>query len=153
MKFEFAFEKLLAHKRSLEDLARRGYLEAEALVVAAKKELDGFYGHVEDSRLRSARLESRGGPMASALAQIDEFIRGQKIRIERQKLRLRDLMAEAERRQEILIEAAKERKTLEKLRERRLSEFRLRRKKNEMKAVDELVVTRFKRDDERSEGA
>lgn len=152
MKFEFAFEKLLAHKRSLEDLARRGYLEAESFVVAAKKELDGFYGQIEDSRQRVARLESEGGPMASALAQIDEFIRGQKIRIERQKLRLRDLMAEAERHHEILIEAAKERKTLEKLRERRLSEFRLRRKKREMKAVDELVVTRFKRDDERGEG-
>ena len=86
-----------------------------------------------------------GGKHAPALSHIDQFINGQKIRIEKQRQLVRELMGEAERLQEILIEAAKGRKTLEKLRERRYSEFRTIRKKAELKAIDEIVVTRYGR--------
>jgi flagellar protein FliJ len=75
-----------------------------------------------------------------------EFIQGMKLRIEMQRQMLRTLKSDAESRLETLVEAAKERKTLDKLKERRLEEHKKVVKKKELKAMDELVTTRFKRE-------
>lgn len=145
MRFEFSLESLLTHRRRLEELAQREYAEAQSKVDAAALKLNEYYDQVDEARHRSASLEVRGGAQAGALISIDEFIAGQKYRIEAQRKVIRDLKVEAERLQEILIEAAKETKTLEKLKERQLEEFKLKRRKAETKALDELIVTRFKR--------
>ena len=147
MKFTFAFEKLLDHKRKLEDVARRDYFEARGKVEDGMRKLTELFKQIDDARKRASGLEIKGGTSAPALGQIDEFISGQKLRIERHRADLRVLMAESERLQEVLIEAAKEKKTLDKLKERRLEEYKIRRKKSEMKEADEFVVTRFKRKD------
>jgi flagellar FliJ protein len=143
-KFKFAFDKLLDHKRTLEDVARREYFDAQRLVDLAKEELEEMYKRIDESRVRAHDIETAGGRQAPTLSQIDEFINLQKIRIERHRLKIRELNAVAEQKQELLIEAAKERKTLEKLREKRMEEYDLQAKLAEMKEVDELVVTRFK---------
>lgn len=144
MKFRFAFEKLLAHKRTLEDVARREFAEAQALVDEAEKELNRLFGQIDDSRDLALELGTKGGAQGPALVQIDEFIRGQGIRIESQRHRIRELKIVAEEKQELLLAAAKERKVYEKLREKRLEEFKLLQKKLEMKQVDDLVTTRFR---------
>ncbi len=143
-KFIFSFERLLSHRHKLEDLARRNWLEAQANVDAATQKLTQMFEDIDQARSRAANLTRVGGAHGPALAQVDEFINGQKIFIERQRGEIRALTAEAERLQEILVEAAKEKKILEKLRERKVEEFKLRRKKQELKEVDELVVTRFR---------
>lgn len=145
MKFKFVFAKLLEHRRKLEDIARKNYLEAQAKVDTSMRMLDGFYEQVEHARKQAGELSQTDGPHAASLGQIDQFINGQKIRIERQRAEVRELMGEAERMQELLIEAAKETKTLDKLRERRHEEYKVKRKKMELKEADELVVTRFRR--------
>lgn len=147
IKFRFPLEKLAWHRKNLENLARREWIAAQREVDDALDELNALYRQVDESRERAAALSRQGGPHAVALAQIDSFIGGQKIRIERLRLKIRELQAEAERRHENLVEAAKERKTLEKLKEKRLEEFRTKMKKHELKVMDELVVTRFKRTD------
>lgn len=144
MKFSFAFDRLLEHKRQLEHMARRNWLEAQAKVDESLRKLEQMYLQIDEARNRSSTLQIQGGQHAGALSQINDFIAGQKIRIERHRLEMRELMSEAERLQEILVEAAKEKKTLDRLRERRLEEYKLRRKKMELKAVDELTVTRFR---------
>lgn len=153
MKFRFSFEKLLAHKRTLEDIARREYAEAQARVDAAEAELKRMYGQIDDSRKRALDLGLKGGTQGPALSQIDEFIRGQGVRIERHKLKIRELKTVAEEKQEALIAAAKERKIYEKLREKRLEEFKLLQKKHELKQVDDLVVTRFRQPEDESGNA
>jgi flagellar FliJ protein len=145
MKFEFSLESLLEHRRRIEDVAQRDWAEAQAKVDEAVAKLNDYYDQVDQARHRSAALENEGGAQSGALISIDEFIGGQKYRIEAQRQAIRELKTEAERRQEILIEAAKETKTLEKLKERQLEEFKLKRRKLEAKENDELVVTRFKR--------
>lgn len=145
MKFEFSLESLLEHRRRLEEVAQRDWAEAQAKVDRAVARLNEYYDQVDQARHRSASLETQGGAQAGALISIDEFIAGQRYRIETQRQTIRELKVEAERLQEILIEAAKETKTLEKLKERQFEEFKLKRRKAETKAIDELVVTRFKR--------
>ena len=80
----------------------------------------------------------------TSLVQIDDFIRGQGVRIGMQKLKVREHKAIVEEAQEALLEAAKERKIYEKLRERRFEEFKDAEKKRELKLVDDMIVTRYK---------
>jgi flagellar FliJ protein len=144
VKFKFGFEKILEHKRSLENAARRDYNDCLQKVEASEKELRELYDSIEQSRKRCHDLQTAGGMQSVALGQIDQFIHGQKIRIEIHKKKLRELKAIAEEAQDVVLAAAKERKIYEKLREQRLDQYKLLRKKRELKAVDELIVTRFK---------
>jgi flagellar FliJ protein len=144
MKFDFPFESLLHHKKQSEGVARRSHMEAQAKVDSAKQRLKNLYEAIDEARSRVASIERNGGMRAPELSLIDDFINGQKLLIVKQREEIRELSFEAERTLEILVEAAKETKTLEKLKERKFEEFKLLRKRKELKAVDELVVTRFK---------
>ena len=145
MKFDFPFEKLLDHKRTLENEAVRYFNEAQSKLDEANVSLNTMFELVDHSRQRAGQLNQTGGAQLPELGMLSEFITGQKLRVERQRLTIRELSVEAERRQELVILAARERKALEKLREKRLEEFKKLRKKREEKEMDELVVTRFKR--------
>lgn len=144
MKFEFAFEKLLEHKKRLEDEARRVYNEAQSKVDSATREIKEMYESIDRSRSRAGELSEAGGAQAPQLGMIDAFIAGQGLRITRQREVIRALASEAERLLETVVAAAQERKTLETLREKRLEAFKKARKKKEVKEIDELVVTRFR---------
>lgn len=144
MKFRFPFQKLLDHKLALENVARREWLEAKAAVDKARAQLQEMYAQIDASRVRAANIESEGGARGNELMQIDEFIAGQYLRIERHRAAMRPLLEEEERTHFNLVAAAQERKTLEKLKERHYEDFRLRRKKQELKSMDELVVMRFR---------
>lgn len=146
-RFVFHFEKLLKHRQSLENFAQRDWAEAQGHVDRAQSELKRMYDLIDQSRIRAADLENRGGAHGVALGQIDDFIRGQKIRIERLRLKIRELQAVAEEKHELLVEAAKERKILEKLKEKKKEEHRLLLKKSELKELDDIVVTRHGRSD------
>jgi flagellar FliJ protein len=148
MKFSFPFERLLEIRKRSEDLARKDHALAAQAVAQANAALKEMYEAIDQSRLRAGRIEREGGPRAAELAQIDDFIRGQGVRIERHRGKIRELMARAESLQEALVEAARERKTLEKLRERRWNEHKDSAKKRELRRLDELTTTRYKRPSE-----
>ena len=147
MKFDFPYEKLLDHRRTLEELARKEFMIAKGKVDDAETELRKMYDDVAANRQRALDLAEKGGPQGGALVQIHEFIQGQKFRIQNQREKIQGLMMEMEEKKQALVEAAKETKTLEKLKERQLKEFKQAAKKRELKEIDEIVTTRFKRED------
>jgi flagellar protein FliJ len=147
MKFDFPYEKLLDHRKTLEEIARKEFMIAKGKVDDAEAELRKMYDDVTASRQRAGDLAQEGGTQGASLVQVHDFIEGQKVRINRQREKIQQLMIEAEEKKEALVEAAKETKTLEKLKERRYKEFKLAAKKKELKEVDEMVTTRFKRED------
>ncbi len=144
MKFKFAFRVLLEHRQKLEDAARREWAEAQAKVDAAKKQLDEYYSQIDEARARVNTLEREGGAHSGSLVSISEFISGQNVRIERHRFAMREIITDAEMKRDAMIEAAKERKTLEKLKEKQIEAFKLKAKKHELKEVDDLIITRFK---------
>lgn len=150
MKFRFPFERVLSHRQTLENVARRDWIEAQSAVDRAQEELKKMYDDIEASRFRAAELENQGGARAPALSQIDDFINGQKIRIERLRQKIRELQFVAEEKHAALVQAAMDRKTIEKLKERRLESFKQAAKKHEQKVVDDLVVMRFHGSDDDS---
>lgn len=144
MKFRFPFEKILAHRISVEEIARRDWLLAKAAVEEAEAGLKRMFDEIIQAHTRAGLLVRGGGRPGPDLQQIDSFLGGQRVRVELQRRKIRDLLARLEEQQERLTEAARDRKTMERLKERRLAQFKLKAKKQELKAVDEIVVTRFK---------
>ena len=164
MKFVFAFEKLLQHKRNIENATRRDVNIAATKLDVVENELKAMYLSIDESRKRASNCtkplqgQVSGSPQdrksnsgssllnspLTALVQIDDFISGQGVRIELQKKKVREHKAIVEEAQELLLEAAKERKIYEKLREQRLAEFKDSEKKRDLKRVDDMVSTRFK---------
>ena len=147
MKYEFSLEVVLEHRRRSENEARRVFLLAQAKVDEAVDQLNEFYDQVDRTRNDSLSLQKQGGTTAPSLVANENFVTGQKFRIEAQRVKIRDLKMEAERLQDVLLEAAKEVKTLEKLKERQIEEFKKKRRKHEAREMDEIVTLRHKNQD------
>ena len=147
MAFRFRLQKVLDHRARLEDEAKHDYLSAQANTKTALEELEQLYVAIDVARTRGHALVT-GGPdprMAPTLQHTDLFINGQKIRIERQRSKIRELKAIEEEKQDLLAQAAREKKTLEKLREKHLQEYRAERARKEQEEADDLAVMRYGR--------
>lgn len=148
MKFRFRLQKVLEHRKRLEDEAKRKYFEAVARTQEAKDKLEAMYKAIDVSRNRAHQMlsgtQSSGGghELILSLQDTDLFIRGQNIRIEQQRLVVRECKQAEEIEQDQLIQAAKDRQTLEKLREKKLQEFREGIERKEAAEVDDLNILR-----------
>lgn len=146
MAFEFKFATLLKHRKRLEEAAQRDYLEAKAILDHCLEGIEALYISIEETRLQISLWQRRG--QVDDLMQISDgerFIDGQKIRIERERIKARQLMAIVEEKQELLVEAAREFKKIDKLKEKLKAEHKKEAKKREVKRLDDLVVIRANR--------
>ena len=118
MKFRFAFEIVLKHKRTVEDAARRDLAQCQVNLAKAESDLKALYDAITDSRQLGHDLQTQASShsqrQAPRLVQIDHFILGQHLRIGTQKSKVREFKAIYEEAQEVVIAAAKERKIYEK---------------------------------------
>jgi flagellar export protein FliJ len=144
MKFKFKFSSVEKHRKIMMDLARRDYLEAQNNVDIKLNEIRMFYSAIDNARERAAEGQLQSLMSAPELVQIDDFIKGQGIRIERARMEARELMTIAEEKHEVLLLKVQEHKAMIKLRERHLEEYRLRIKKLIQKRSDDQTVMRFK---------
>ena len=141
-KFVYKMQSLLNVKSKLEDQAKNEYSAAQARLREEQDRLRILYerleGYIEEGRkLRSKTLnviDLRSN--TEAQERIKDFIELQKIEVKKAE----DVVEEARIK---LVEAQKERKTQEKLRERAFDEFLLEIKKEENKEVDELVSYKY----------
>lgn len=147
MAFRFRLQKVLEHRRRQEDEAKRDFMAAQAETQKALGALEDLYRAIDLARDRGHTMQTgvSDGRMAPMLQHIDLFINGQKIRITQQRVKIRELKAEEERLQEELIRAAREKKTLEKLREKHLQEYREEVVRREQAEADDISVMRYGR--------
>jgi flagellar export protein FliJ len=148
MKFKFSLEKVLTHRRRLEDEARRDWILAQAKTQEAIRRLEALYAELDDARARQIKTRQGSsilGQAAATLQAMDHFVDGQRVRIERQRVQVRELKSEEERFQDLLAQRAQERRALEKLRERRLQEFMVKIERAERLEVEDLSVMRHGR--------
>lgn len=148
MKFKFSLEKVLTHRRRLEDEARRDWMLAQAKTQEAIRRLEALYLELDEARSRQIQTRQGSsilGQAAATLQAMDQFLDGQRVRIERQRVQVRELKSEEERFQDVLAQRAQERRALEKLRERRLQEFIARIERAERLEVEDLSVMRHGR--------
>lgn len=146
MKFRFKLDSLLKHRSTLKDQAQREYAEAQAKVQDCLAEIQKMYNQIDQTRLMIAETEkNKNSQQAPVFVSSHEFVDGQKIKIERKRREARELMAISEKKLDALIEATREHEVLKRLKEKKLTEFRLESKKRDMKRIDDLVTMRLKR--------
>jgi flagellar FliJ protein len=152
VKFRFAFESLLEHRKLEEEIARRDFNEAHNILDQQKALYKKLYTRLHEVESEvSQRQASKDGVSISNLLELDDFMAGQKVKIARQREVVINHTSIMEGKQEILIAAAKERKILEKLKEKKKAEHKKLMAKKDAKLNDEIVVTRFR--DRRGEQA
>lgn len=143
MGFKYRLEKVLKHRKSLEDLAKRNFLEAKAVLNEEEDLLNKFYESIHQSQEQRHNLVSLGGNAGEKLSQISDYIKGTEVKIERQKNIIKKQLAIVEERQRALQAAAIEYKMVEKLKERQYTAYRENEKKLEQKEQTEMANSRF----------
>ena len=143
MGFTFKFETVLKHRRHLEDIARRDFMEAQRKLDDCLEGINSLYQSVDGARSGIAAQQKVGdGEALQGIRATEQFIEGQKIRIQNERQRARTLMTKVEEMHEKLVEAVKEYKKIEKLRDRMKVQYKKEMKKTEAKRMDDLVVIR-----------
>ncbi|MBX9767840.1 MAG: flagellar export protein FliJ [Bdellovibrionales bacterium] len=142
MKFQFRLEKVLKFRSVEVDLAKRDFLAAMVHVDKAKADLVRMEEILTKSIERRFETSKGGGQVVDQLSQVQKFIDGQKIRIKNQAKTLAGFESIAEAKREILKLAVQNEKILEKLKDRKKEQFRIERKKLEIKNIDDLVTSR-----------
>lgn len=144
MAFKFNLESVLKHRQRLEDFAQREFAEAQAAVDALLNEIEVMYARMDEVR-EEILAAQRGGSanQIGMVVQMENFLVGQKKQIEVKRLEARGLMVIAEEKQEKLIAAAREKKILVKLKERRQKEHFERLRQLEIKEQDDMTTIRL----------
>lgn len=146
MKFKFGLEKVLNHRKILEDLAQRDYQEALAILNQKKSELEKMILRILDARVEIHQLEVQSGfDMIERVKQIQEFIKLQDIRIERQHASVQESEKLVEARQEILRQKAMDKKILERLKVKKKTDHQSNERRLAQVETDEMVSMRFKK--------
>lgn len=146
MKYRFPFEKLMQHRKNLEELAMRDVADAQRELKEANEIMGKYYSSIDECRENMAGLIREGGRVTGRLCDLDEFIKGQKNRIITYRETVRALVQKVEKCQLALVEKAREYKILDRLKVKQVKKQKKIEKKKEFKTVDDLVVMRFSRE-------
>lgn len=144
MKFQFSLQKVLEHRKLQENLVQKDFQEA---VMAFNQETAKLNSMIHQKTLAhesAGTFIKQGGTQGPALTQVHEFLKGQEVLIEKQKLKVQEAENLVEAKREILRQAAQEYKIIEKMRENQFEEYRQKRLKDDQKEMDEQSILRFK---------
>lgn len=142
MKFKFGLERILKHRKTVEEIQARDYAEARLELDKELNRLKLYYESIDGAREEIFKLTQQDSPDNPKMSELDSFIEGQEIRIKRQREVVREKMQIAEEKQEALRMAAIERKILDTLKDKQKENYRIESRKKEQKTIDELVVVR-----------
>ena len=143
MKFKFPLQKVMEHRKVLEDLAQKDFQDALAVLIQEQK----LFSTLQD-QMRSAYDEifqaqhSKSGQTSGQLKQLGDFIVGQKVRLERQGAKIQEIEKGVESLREILREKAVDYKIIERLKERKKADFNEEMAKIDQKEMDEIAILR-----------
>ncbi|HGE69604.1 TPA: hypothetical protein ENX78_02135 [Candidatus Poribacteria bacterium] len=137
MRFKFGLETLLKYRKSIEDQYR---MELASLREKQLLEEEKMFDIRETQRILQGNLKDKN---RVSLSYLEELSRQSII----QRKILNDLDQEITKKRDKLIDASKSRRIIEKLREKKLDEYKHDLNIKENKAIDELVTNRFLRKD------
>lgn len=144
MKFKFSLQKVLENRKIKENLAQKDFQEALLLLNEETTRFQDMEKARTEAHNQAGQLSQQGGAQGPALVQIHEFIKGQEIRLQRQKQKIQEIENLVEAKREILRQAALEYKIMEKMRENKFEEYRQERLAQDQKEMDEQSILRFK---------
>jgi flagellar FliJ protein len=142
MKFKFRFENVLKHRKIMEDVAQRDFQEANSLLNVEIEKLNNMIHAAHEAQEHLFEKQKQGGPAGPALSQVHDFLKGQDIRIARQRQKVQEYEKVVENLREILRHKAIEYKIMEGLKSKNQEEFKKEQNKKEQKNLDDLALMR-----------
>lgn len=152
-KFKFNLAKVLVQRQIVADAAQRSFAEAQAARDAEISKLNEMINTKKRSLEERASLIQSSSDWVNSVAQINNFIIGQDLRIKNQNLRLQESENLVESRREILRERVSEVRILERLEEKKKQAYMSEAAKEEQTELDELSVLRFSRNESLTKGS
>lgn len=149
MQFKFALQSILRYRKTLEEIAQSEYFEALAVLNKERQKLSDMQEEIALAREGAFQKQTDGGKAGPALSQVHDFLKGQDIRIERQRIKIQECEVKVGELQEILRQKAIDYKIMEEMKARKKEEFRIEKNKLEQKKVDDLNIMRFKTEDQK----
>ncbi len=145
MKFKFNLQKVLEHRKTLENLAQKIFQEATYNLNVEVEKLRTMEHELHESFFRNQEYIEQGGSQAPAWQQVHEFKLGQEIKIARQKEVIQKHLQIVEQKRQDLMATTKEYKIIEKLKEKKQKEFIEEMNYLEQKELDEMTIMRYKK--------
>jgi flagellar FliJ protein len=144
MKFKFPLQKVLEHRKIVENLVQKDFQEAVDAFTQEKNKLEQMFRQKTLAHESASVLVKQGGSQGPALTQVHEFLRGHEVLIKKQELKVQEAEKLVEAKREILKQAAQDYKIIEKMRENQFEEYRQKRLSDDQKEMDEQSILRFK---------
>lgn len=144
MKFKFPLQKVLEHRKIIENLAQKEFQEAIMFLTQQQEKLQDMAGTLSRTHAQADQFIHQGGSQGANLSQIFEFQKGQAVLIQKQQLHVQQAEKLVEDKREILRQAALDYKIMEKMRENKFEEYRQKRLAEDQKQMDEQAILRFK---------
>ncbi len=142
MAFKFSLQKVLEHRKVIEDIAQRDMQDAMFLLVQEKEKLKSMELLKSQARDHSFKTERSGGQLAEGLKEAQEFVVRQTQVMELQQAKIREAENLVEDRREILRQAAIDYKIIDKLREKKLTAAKQREAMEQLKLLDDQTIMR-----------
>lgn len=144
-KFKYSLEKVLNHRRIQENLAQRDFQEQMMMLNQEIEKLKSFEENWSQAHQQMHAKQVRGGSTVGDLQAINEFLKGLKIKIERQKLVIVHHEKLVEEVREFLRQRMAERQMIDSHKENKRLEFKKEQAKKEQKEYDDQATIRFTR--------
>lgn len=144
--FKFRLQPVLDHRQKKEDILKKELAEKKLLFEREKTVLNQLRNKLSRSR-QELRDKQKAGFVASEAAMHSLFIDRMERETEFQSIKVEDAASEVKKAQEKLLEAAKDKKILEKLYDKQLTEYRQETNRSEQALIDEISTVRYNRAD------
>lgn len=142
--FRFPLDNVMKVRKAAEDLAQRDFQLAQAALQEQIDLLQRMMDQKAQAYQQRHQFEAEGGAKSPHLGQIQEFLMGQEIVIQRQQAKIQEFETQVEHLREILRERAIEHKMIQKLKEKRREEFVHQQNRREVKEADDQAMMRFR---------
>ena len=148
----FRLESVLRHRKHLEDNAQKLFSDSSRRWEQARHVLDGKrHSRYQYERERKSKMNADA--TADELLRYHRYLGRLDSEIEAQRVLVENLAAEREEKRAQLMEALKNRRVIDKLKERFLENEARRGEAQEQKALNEAAIHRFQGNAERNGGA
>ena len=142
MKFKFALEKVLKHKKILEDQAKKEFGEISKRLREQEKYLADLEADLKTAYENKYHIQKMGGNIGAYLEFFHNYNNAQKKMIENQKKIIQGFEKILEEKRQFLVQAARDHKTFTMLKEKKKLEFKKELNKREQKRLDEMNIAR-----------
>lgn len=141
-KFRFRLEAVLEERKRLEDKKLQEWTLARSILSAMVEARDGLKRRLEKALAEATELASVRENTSAQFAAMDAFIRGTKLKIQWKSQEIERGGKLTEKKRLEYVAASQKRMALEKIKDRRLEEYKELIRKRELKEIDDIYIMR-----------